>query len=130
MAGKPRIAAKKAAPAQPRRHTASDVSMAKVIGRHSAIMATIEWLGKILFVAAFGVPLWFMQPMISALAGKTTNVNAVLSVSLVANIVMGIGGYTQYRRRKSQTGDLQRQRERSDTLESLLLSRDQPPTEE
>lgn len=89
--------------------------MAKVINRHDITMAIIDWFGKIGMVAAFAIPLTFMQPMVEDLAGKTTNINAVMTASLVVNLALAGSNVIQYSRRKAQGREIRRQRERSDT---------------
>jgi hypothetical protein len=98
--------------------------MAKIIHQHRLLMAIVERCGRIGMVCAFAVPLWFMQPMVSDLAGKTTNINAVMTASLVTNLALAGGNAIQYSRRRSQGREIRRQRDRSDMLESRIEQAD------
>jgi hypothetical protein len=44
----------------------------------------------------------------------------VMTASLVANLALAGSNVIQYKRRRSQGSEIRRQRERSDTLESVL----------
>ena len=90
----------------------------------------VDRCGRIGMIAAFAVPIWFMQPMVSDLAGKTTNINAVMTASLTVNIALAAGNSIQYSRRRSQGKEIRRQRDRTDTLEARLERRPEEVTME
>lgn len=102
------------------RHSSDDVKMAQILHRHTLLMAVVDRCGKIGMILAFAVPLWFMQPMVNDLAGKTTNINAVMTASLAINAALAGGNIIQYSRRRSQGQEIRRQRDRSDMLESQV----------
>jgi heme exporter protein D len=113
-------AAKKASEIPQPRHSPEDISMAKIVHRHQLLMAVVDRGGKIGMILAFGFLLWLMQPMVYALAGKTTEINAVMTASLVTNLALAGGNVVQYTRRRSQGSEIRRQRQRSDRLEAQL----------
>lgn len=120
--------AKGSAPRVPApRRPENELAMAQIIHRHTLLMAIVERLGRIMMVVAFAVPIWFTQPVFAALAGETTNASAVLIMSLAVNAALAVANMLQYRRRRNQGDEIRRQRERSDTLESLVrVPRTQP----
>lgn len=94
--------------------------MARILHRHTLLIAVVDRCGRIGMIAAFAVPLWFMQPMVSDLAGKTTSINAVMTASLVTNIALAGGNAIQYSRRRSQGREIRRQRDRTELLERQI----------
>lgn len=81
----------------------------------------VPWLGGALVTAASGLPLWVIGHWVHDIAGKTTNFNAVVSVSIVINVALVVTLAVQSRRRGKQSATLEQLRERLSVYEQRGL---------
>lgn len=89
--------------------------------RYHLADATVPWLGRASLVAASWIPLQAIQPMIASLAGKSTTVDAVASVTATTSLIVSGGWYLERRKNRKQANELARLRGRTEQLEELPL---------
>jgi len=99
----------------------NELRMARLLHHHSVTMECIKWGGRVLCVATFALIVKVMQPIFDSLAGKTTNINMVVTVSVVVNIALAWTIVFQYTRGRVQSTEIQRLRSRENDLEQLIL---------
>lgn len=97
-----------------------EVLLAQALHRHTVTMSIVGWCGRALVVGIFAIPLLTMQPMVRDLAGKTTNINAIMSVSIILNLALALSVASQMRQKKKKGEDLRRQRDRMSGLEHVI----------
>lgn len=74
----------------------------------------------IFYIAALYFPIQAAQPIASDLAGKDTNLNLTISITIVFSLAISAGFLAQLKKLREQAEELRRQRRRIANLEKEL----------
>lgn len=90
--------------------------------RGQALRTATSWCGRIVFVLVLWVPLQAVIPMVADLAGKTTNVSLVATLSLTVSIATTTGYVVEVKRRRKAERELTDVRGRLEQMQTLQLA--------
>lgn len=96
--------------------------------KYQVIERAIELVKWPFIILVSWVPATAMQPMVHDLAGKDTNVNAALSVTVTWGLVSSAGWAYSANSARKRKNSLEKARSRSDSLEARLLDEEEVST--